>query len=345
MIDGSDKLFTLERIDHAVAMSRPYRRWWMLIVLTLLGVLFLSWLVLSKWTQYYSFETLAVEALSDETEIVVLGSSHVHIMTNPESFERPLMNLSADACNYKCMDAVLRGNIERVPNLRAVVVELDIVPLVYDTIHVYKGDNERLLDLQPSLADLDEDWSRKARLYWQRFFEYSPLSGPFISRNKVSPNVVRDRLRYGRHHGEEQIAPGHLILTTVMTEDRDGDDRLEVHEREGTLDQVDESIAALLRIIEYARVRDLQVVLLRYPHHRTYWEQRPASWDAEYDRALATVRQRFSGSEVEVWDLEKVEGFSDDDYFDGDHLNARGTEKLGEILNLKFNDLLARPNG
>ncbi len=118
-----------------------------------------------------------------------------------------------------------------------------------------------------------------------------------------------------------------------MTAENDGEEILAIHAQEASLENVDRNLEALIRLLRFLRERDLQVVLIRFPHHRGYWENRPPSWDAAYQRALDRVWQEFGRDAFPFWDFERVPVFSDEEFRDGDHLNAKGSERFSAIVN------------
>lgn len=333
----AEGVFTGERVRAAAACLRRRWRFDLLVLGALAAVAVSAWFLLSPWTSRPTYQTLAVAELGEETLVVALGSSHVHVTIDPELIGVPFTNLSGDACNHVAMEAVLAGNVRRVPNLRAVLLELDIVPLTYDTIDVYQGDYRRLLDLQPDLDVLAEPPARKLALRWQAALTRSALLGPFLARDKLAPVSVAER----RKGPSEPLLPGRRRFTSVMTPERDGAARLAVHAREGSLANVPKNRAALARTIAFLLERGIHPVLVRLPHHESYWSARPASWDDAYERTLSELRARF-GDALAVWDLERLPGLRDEHFFDGDHLNQAGAVLLAAELDARLAALLDR---
>ena len=146
-------------------------------------------------------------------------------------------------------------------------------------------------------------------------------------------SLIRKEWRESREGRRWPLLAGHRSHDSVMTAENDGEEILATHAREASLDNVDRNIEALVRTLRLLRERDLRVVLIRFPHHRGYWENRPRSWDAAFQRALDRVWREFGRETFPFWDFERVPVFSDDEFRDGDHLNAKGSERFSAIVN------------
>ncbi len=144
-------IFTTERIARLLALARARKAWLGASALVFLLVSLGAWALLAPWTAQENYRTLAVAALSEETRVLVFGTSHVDVMLDPRRIDVPAMNLSADICSYVCLESIVAGHVDRLPGLELVLVEADIVSLIYDTFETYGGDHRRFLDLAPSL--------------------------------------------------------------------------------------------------------------------------------------------------------------------------------------------------
>src|SRR5687768_9189892 len=83
-----------------------------------------------------TWQSMAVAALSVDVEIVVLGSSRVHFGVDPRRYGRPLVGLPANYLNAVGMQALWERYESKVPAVQAVVLEMDAVTLLYDTLAV-----------------------------------------------------------------------------------------------------------------------------------------------------------------------------------------------------------------
>jgi hypothetical protein len=93
-------------------------------------------------------------------------------------------------------------------------------------------------------------------------------------------------------------------------------------------------------MIDVLSRRGIQVVLMRLPHHPTYWKHEPPLLRSQYEQALDSVRAAFPGErQPAVWDLGRTRGFSDAEFLDVDHLNTNGARKVAPLLNARLRTL------
>ena len=334
------KIFSARIIDNAFNLPRVEKVWCATLAPVLLGVLVAGWALLVPWTQRVNYQTLAVDALSEEIRVLGLGTSHLDVMLDPKGFEAPMMNLPQDIGSYVCLEAVLAAHLDRVPNLELVLVEMDIVPLMYDTLDVYGGHYAKFLDLDPDLDVLAQPWSRKLRLRWERALSYSRWTGPLVARRKLAPARIRDDLREARDGPRWPLDAGHRGIDTRLTPENDGAAIVAIHAEQGSLDYVERNLQALRRILQRLIDRRVAVVLVRLPHHHTYWENRPASWDNAYASALDQIMLEFGPRGVLYWDFEKRPTYPDEEFRDGDHLNVHGAKRFTKMLNQRVQERL-----
>jgi hypothetical protein len=327
------------------------------VATTLAAVLAASWLVLRPWTQRTNHMLLAVESLTPATEVLVLGTSHVDCAIDPRGVDAPLVNLSGIATNYVCLEGVCRAHLDGLSDLRLVVIEADIFPLRYDTLAALQGDYTRLLDLAPLISALEVGWREKLKLWKGRQLLYGAATAPFMARDKFAPQVVLTRLQRRSFKpaidvcgtGEAEISAGFRAFEQVMSSENDGSVKVATHENESSKNvaaNVAANTEALTRIIQFVLDRGLTVVLLRLPHHATYREARPAEMNQQYDEAIQAIETRFApmiaDERLQIWEMEAAKKLTDQDYYDGDHLNRSGAQKFTRQFNERLNAALGR---
>ena len=72
--------------------------------------------------------------MSERTEVLFLGSSHVLFGIRPQQYSMPSVSLAATWLDYWAMRRVLEKHLPRVPNLKVAVIEFDELPLVSDLV-------------------------------------------------------------------------------------------------------------------------------------------------------------------------------------------------------------------
>ncbi len=84
--------------------------------------------------RYGPFAHLAAarEALSDKTQVIFIGSSHIAGGIRPDLFSVESMYIAGAGFNYFILGKILRKHLDSMPNLKLAVIELDPVPLMID---------------------------------------------------------------------------------------------------------------------------------------------------------------------------------------------------------------------
>lgn len=325
------------------------------VAAALFAVLVASWLVLRPWNERTNHMLMAVQSLSPQTEVLVLGTSHVDCGIDPSGIDVPLVNLSGIATNYVCLEGVAEAHLDRLPGLRLVVIEADVFPLRYDTLAVLDRNYTLLLDLAPSVSVMDVGWKEKVLLWKEQLLLYNPLTGPFMAREKAVLSIVEDRAQrrlLAPDTGAAEISPGFRAFEQVMSSANDGRVKANTHERESSHNvaaNVEANTDALVRIIEAILDRGLTAILLRLPHHSTYRSHRSAEMKEQYDEAIHGIVERFAPAvadgRLRVWDMENTIGLTNQDFYDGDHLNGSGAKKFTRQLNHRLNTALSELQG
>ncbi|MEY2931219.1 MAG: hypothetical protein RL033_1968 [Pseudomonadota bacterium] len=332
-------MFTSEHWRRLRDTSRPR-----LVFSAGLGLAFAVTLVvctraLAVWTSDQNYRIQAVNALGPETRVLITGSSHVFATLNPALIHIPSMNLAAPVCSYVCVEGIVRGNLAKVPQLEALVIELDVVPLFYDTLRAYGGDPRPLLELDPDLFAMAISPWEKYELWRDRTLERSFL-GPLFRPGKVTPAQALPRFRGERRSEDPVVAPGYANGPEVMSADDTGAARVAQHLREaGDLAELPRNEAALRRVLQLGRERQLKLALLRFPHHPSYWAALPVAWQQELDALLARLEQDLPGSFV-YWDFGELPWLLDTDYRNGDHINDNATARVSAAFEQKLESWL-----
>jgi hypothetical protein len=207
-----------------------------------------------------------------------------------------------------------------VPHLAALVLEYDVVPLFYDTLLAYQGDDRQLLELDPDLHSMAISNWQKYELWRDRSLEHSFI-GPLFRYGKLTPDEALRRVRGERRTDDSVVAPGYANGVEVMPPDEDGAARVARHVREAAgPSELPGNEAALRRLIELGLGRGLKVALMRFPHHPGYWAALPQAWQEQLDALLAQLQRDFPDA-LAYWDFGDLAWLSEADYRNGDHIN------------------------
>jgi hypothetical protein len=305
------------------------------------AALVLCSLVLGRWTADTNHRLQAVAALGPQTRAVVAGSSHVFATLNPERTRVPTMNLAAPVCSYVCIEAIVRGNLPKLSGLEALILELDVVPAYYDTLHAYRGDYRQFLELDPDIASMPIGAYQKFELWRDRTLERSFI-GPLFRFGKLTPKEIIERVRGTRPVEDAVVGPGYANGPETMPPNDDGIARVARHVRESRgPSELPRNEAALRRLIELARERGLKLALMRFPHHPSYWQALPREWQTGLDGLLARLQTDYPGA-FEYWDFGQLPELAEADYRNGDHINDGATDRVTALFDSRLERLLGR---
>jgi hypothetical protein len=184
-------IFNFERLRRYATLPRAERRWHA----TIAGV-FALLLVLGSRTPLLLFDRAgcpdgtvqraAVAALSDRTQVLFVGSSHVLFGIRPQRYSVEAMNLAATWLDYTSARRVVEKQLFRVPNLKVAVIEYDELPLVSDLVPaiISSGDIRPLMEL--GLTPLEfpvANWRQRLEVL------YTAWVFPLFSLPRLTPSV------------------------------------------------------------------------------------------------------------------------------------------------------------
>jgi hypothetical protein len=332
-------IFSSEHFRRYVALPRTERRWHAAVA----AVLALVALVASQVPRLVygpagcdggTLGSTAVAALSDRTEVLFVGSSHVLFGVRPERYSVRAMNLASAWLDYTCARRVLEKHLPRVPHLKAAVIEYDELPLVSDLVPAMVGtsDLRPLTELSMGAFDIPaDDVVLKLRVL------YTAVAFPITGLPRLTPLGWENRADVcpPLHHPPRGFSAGYYYIEGVTPPSYDAKVVYQaLAKAAGNEHVVERNLRALQETISMLRARGLCVVLLRLPHDRDYL--RPPSVAARWRELQRSVGAR---NDVVVLDWGESAAFQPHDFCDNHHLNAAGADKLAGLLDAQLRRL------
>lgn len=276
---------------------------------------------------------LARQSLSDETEVVFVGTSHTERDVRPDLFRQNVMNVSSNLLDYRCAELVLEHNLHLMPNVKVVVLEMDYVLLQYDTFQSIDGCYKIFEGWEVDFHD-----PRLGRLF---AVQAAVQKLPIFRYRRLTP--VEILWKQGPRDRADAVA-GYLPSDNVMSEKNNGRARASMHRQDANGDVL-ANRRALLRIIRSLSQRQIRVVLMRYPHHELYFQSVPPQFEEDYQESLRAAYRQGYVSRRDYWDFGKLPFLEDSDFQDGDHLNSSGAKKFARFLDARLDEYLSQKNG
>jgi hypothetical protein len=249
-----------------------------------------------------------------QAETLFVGTSHTDSGIEPAAFDRPIGVVSFPALDHRLAEAVITRHEDRWPRLKYAVIEIDEFTLFTDATQTNGEDPlELLTKLDLSIGDLPPAADRGS--LWRAL---TLLSGNGTTALHPSLRFTARRLFYDAPPSERrplQRSAGWLRVGFLS--------RISVGRPADNID-------ALVRLSRRLATRGIRVALMTYPQHEYYRAARPPAWDATIAEAVQAVRK--SVPDVEYWDFRSQSGFSDEDFFNVDHLSDAGAFKLSSLV-------------
>lgn len=265
----------------------------------------------------YSYKNERMEKSSTAIQILNFGSSHGYFGISPKYFSYPAFNLAFVSQSIKYDYFLYNRYAPQCDSLRIV-----ILPVSYGS-------------LRSELEGGGEDWRvRNYCVYmgcdyhrgeWRYNMEIS-------NRNKIS-DVLPSWFQELSYISCDEYGWG----TSYAKANRDslwqesGEIAAKRHTKADT-SAVVANVQRLESIIQDCEHRGVRVILLTTPTYHTYYEQLE---EKQYKETIATCSdlERRHGN-VLYLNWIKNPDFTEDDFFDADHLNEYGAKKLTGMLNL-----------
>jgi hypothetical protein len=334
-------IFSFEHIRRYAALPPAERRWHALVA----GVLALLALVCPLVPRVVfgpsgcSGETIgraAVASLSDRTEVLFLGSSHVLFGIRPQQYSVPSMSLAATWLDYSCIRRVLQKHLSSVPNLKVAVIEYDELPLVSDLVPALLSTNDPRPLEELSLSSFEfptDDLLERLRVLWTAW------SYPLTALPRLTPLQWTQRAQACSplYRPPRGFSPGYYYTEGVTPATFDAGIVFKALSKAARDDRVvRRNLQELQRMIAELHQRGVTVVLLRLPHAPIYVSGLPmvvaARWRQLQNWAQADPR-------LVVIDWGERSDFQPVDFCDMHHLNVFGANKLARLLDARLRAL------
>ena len=272
---------------------------------------------LRKIPNDYSFKSEWLAKESSSVEVLSLGSSHGFYGINPVFFSEKAFNAAHVSQTIRYDHFIFTKFVDEMDSLKILVL-----PLSYGSF----------FDV---LENSIEDWRVKyySIYYGCNFHRFEPKYNLEIYYGMQFINVYNSMLGKVNHRTCNELGWG----TTYKFEERseDWEETGETAAKRHTSDLMDTSVFEESKelvedIILKCKQKNVQVILLTIPTYETYREnlnpkqlvlttESCVCWEKQYDN-------------VHYLNLIADDRFGPDDFFDADHLNEFGAEKLTLIL-------------
>ncbi len=248
---------------------------------------------------------------SEEVGTLVLGSSHTFYGIMPEK-------LGSDAFSMAQVSQTYRYDLWALKNYPMKNLHTVIIPFSYFSLYE---------DYELGVGD---DYASRYRIYMDcdvhsRFSKYSfELSDFDMFKEKVS-----SLWRLGALSWTERGFASNYTLEARPENWDNGKVRAERNTYED-LSAVELNTRFLKEMLQYCREKNIRLLIVSTPLTASFREHRDPLQVERNMQTLGALLEMYP--EADYLDFESDERFSDEDFFDADHLSTLGAEKLSKLI-------------
>jgi len=283
---------------------------------------FLTWLGMEVFYRTvetnYSFKNEQVKEYYNNTEILILGSSHSYFGINPEHFRRKTYNFSNISQSLYFDELLLNKHLDSLSNLKAVVLTIGYFTLsqqddsVEDSWRKFFYNQQMDLDV-PIVSDYD---IKKYSLALTRRFNKSfILLHDYIENGTIITNYPNG---FGKQDSTDIVSNKELVSLSIARKHEDGSTDFEVNTER------------LERIIQYCEKRGVEVFLVEMPVYPIYYEALNSEKKLKVSTTLRSLASEYENTTHIK--LSQHPDFTKNDLRDADHLTNEGATKCSKLL-------------
>lgn len=262
----------------------------------------------------YRIKQQLLDRVADSVETIILGNSHAYSGLCPELLPGVVANLANVSQTLNVDQALLERCMERCPRLKHVILVVD---------------NSNLFDLP---MEETGEWFRITyyTLYMQRLGGHNPYLSRYGLELLHFQSFCAKLERWHQQHRPDCTPLGWDTSNCLSEKDQahwnhESVDKKLAHHTCQNWDQARRNAAAAVAIAHLCHQHHIRLTLLCTPVYKSYADgiaPRQQQWIEETHRACT----EFAG--VQSLDLSRDSTYSDDEYFDPDHLTHEGARHL-----------------
>ncbi|AHM63496.1 hypothetical protein D770_26265 [Flammeovirgaceae bacterium 311] len=253
---------------------------------------------------------------ADSIEVLFLGSSHAYFGINPQFISKKSFNAGQVAQSVGYDYKILERYFSNSKKLETIVV-----PVSYFSFH-YK------------IETGTESWRVKNYSIYHDLYTTNRLNDySEILSNSVKSGLLRMYNYYLKNNAEIACSALGYGLNNTYAKRRDlaetGAHTAEMHTYRDLAD-FEENYQAMLSIIKFAEKRNIRVLLYTPPAYETYVKN---LYPVQLNMAISTAQELDKAFDNTYYiNLLQDDAFVERDFYDADHMNEFGAEKLSRKI-------------
>lgn len=260
----------------------------------------------------YLYKKNYLDKTSNQIKVLLLGNSHIYYGINPKYFSLNAFNASSVSQSLDYDWAILNKYNNKWDSLKYVIIAVDYFSLfskLETSVEAWRVKNYEIyfgINNSYKIQDHSEILSNNLKTNLSRLYSFY---------FKDDNNINSSKLGWGTAYNSK----------TKKDLEKTGKISAERHTIKN--DQyVNENIKILESIIKFAKVKGVEIILLSSPAYKTYTRNLDKH---QLSQTIDTVKKIVNlSSNVIYLNLLTDDEFTENDFYDADHLNEFGTKKL-----------------
>jgi len=292
-------------------------------------LIFLPLLVLFSITEYkarrlpntYARKKANFERIHDSVEVLILGSSHALKGIDPDYFSLRGFNFSNSSQTLFYDTRLCLKYLNEMPRLKIVIVELNYISFQFELSGSPEGWRDYFYYHYFGIRYPALDLFTPAGLTYSALYTKGLLKDLFLG-------IVNDRKEFGdvQANGWEKT---HAPDDSLTISDKTGLERVRLHNAIISPANQVRTEQYLGEMIRKLIPRSVRVLFVSAPVYKTYAKFLNPSTERQNRAIIDRLCSKYG---VAYYDFTRDTGYARGDFYDNDHLNAKGAEKFSRRL-------------
>ncbi|TXD68015.1 hypothetical protein [Aequorivita lipolytica] len=259
---------------------------------------------------------------SQKIEVMALGSSQVRCSFNPELSNKPAINLASSSQHHKEDFSILKGTIDRLPNLKYVLFEVSYMhlELPYHPREYWKN-NIYLKYYAVNAFERTTYFTDKLVFVSNPRFYSAKLRDHYLYKsNKVRLN------KFGFDTNNYYSSFNKLGYDTSKIKNN----AFKIYTGEN-LEIFKNNSGYLFNMLDYMQSKNLKVIIATLPLYKTYLNKRNPKVVHRRDSILSIVKSKYNNVVILNKETDTIQ-FKVKDFLNENHLNPDGARKFTSIV-------------
>ena len=264
------------------------------------------------------------EPYLSKARVMMAGTSHLYEV-KANYFNIQIANLATQGQNLEVSSQLIEKYLDKMPNAKTILMEIPYFGLDYLP-------EEQPLNYYHHLIHGISGTDRSLKAFLDiRFYSWFALYGPAMAIDAIRSDFFKKETPIPE-------SPSIACLSSIASMSETGQKRANYHEKLRQEKNRTVILKHIERILKIASNRDIRVTFVTTPVSQYYHQHiEPSAWRS-IRADLARFEDKYLTSHLDYFSDPR---FDDCDFYDPDHLNSKGAQKLAAMLEKKLTSPLA----